>query len=371
MAMRVHNKRRLSWTLTSLATRLAQSIGLHRDGKNFNLSLLETETRRRLWWQIVNNEHRAVEDHGIAVGSSCGFSDTQYPLHINDTDISATSTIPPSPRKEFCDMTTYLIAATTGRGFRNYLQPIISGNRRNAADELHTKQIMEDLRNEVEKTYMPLCDYNIPIQRSAHFLARVLLAKIEFLENQHSLALDAAEDTGSHHIDQRSVALARRVLDPGNMILQDELLVNFHWNFLSFTQYSVLIYLLWNLCVNPTIADADSIWNEVNLHLSLIESKSSTADLGPKWPLIVRLREKALSIKEQHMAKTEARKEKQKRNTALPTQLPVDQSHLLSNSFTREADFLGYINWDITSPSTSDWANFTLNLDRLSYEVGI
>lgn len=373
MAMRVHNKCRLSWTLASLATRLAQSIGLHRDGKNFNLSLLETETRRRLWWQIVNNEHRAIEDHGIAVGLSCGFSDTEYPLHINDTDISASSTTPPSPRREFCDMTTFLIATTAGVGFRNYLQPIIYGHRRNSAEELHTKQIRESLINDVQKTYMPLCDYNIPTQRSAYLLARVLLAKLEFLENQHLLALNAAEDSGSHHIDERSVALARRVVDPSNLILQDELLVHFHWHFLSYTQYSVLTYIFWNLCVNPTIPDADSIWNEVNLYCCLIESKKSTADLGPKWPLMVRLREKALSIKEQHMGKTEAqaRKEEQKQNNTLPTPLPADQSHLLSGSLTREADFLGYINWDISSPSTSDWANFTLNLDKLSYEVGI
>lgn len=370
MIMRVHNKGRLSWTLASLATRLAQSIGLHRDGKNFSLTLLETEIRRRLWWQIVNNEHRAIEDHGIAVGLSCCFSDTEYPLHINDTDISASSTTPPPPRQEFCDMTTFLIVTISGVAFRNYLQPIISGHRRNAEDELQTKKITKSVIDKVEKTYMPLCDYNIPSQRCALLLARVLLAKVEFMEDQYSLALDAIGETGPHHIDERGINLARRVLAPSNLILQDELLVNFHWQYLSYTQYSVLTYLLWNLCVNPAIDDADSIWNEVNLHFWLIESKKWVSDLGPKWPLMVRLREKALSIKEQHRAKTEAGREEQKQNTQ-PIKFSKDQPHLLPGGLTREADLLGYINWDISSPSTSDWANFSLNLDKLSYEVGI
>jgi hypothetical protein len=40
------------WTMIGLAIRIAEAMGLHRDGEIFPLPALETKLRRRLWWQI-------------------------------------------------------------------------------------------------------------------------------------------------------------------------------------------------------------------------------------------------------------------------------------------------------------------------------
>ena len=37
-------------TMVNLMVNIAQSMGLHRDGEQFNLSPFETEMRRRVWW---------------------------------------------------------------------------------------------------------------------------------------------------------------------------------------------------------------------------------------------------------------------------------------------------------------------------------
>ena len=52
VSARRHDDTRFVWTMTGLATRIANAMGLHRDGAQFGLPPFETEMRRRLWWQV-------------------------------------------------------------------------------------------------------------------------------------------------------------------------------------------------------------------------------------------------------------------------------------------------------------------------------
>lgn len=86
--LRAYNGGRAGWTLNGLAIRSAQPIGLHRDGKNFGLTLFESEMRRRLWWYVCASDSRAAEDHGITLNNSDGSSDTRYPINVEDGELS-------------------------------------------------------------------------------------------------------------------------------------------------------------------------------------------------------------------------------------------------------------------------------------------
>ena len=56
---------RMVWTLTGLAIRIAQSLGLHRDGEHFpELSSFDKEMRRRVWWQLHYLNCAASDDQG-------------------------------------------------------------------------------------------------------------------------------------------------------------------------------------------------------------------------------------------------------------------------------------------------------------------
>ena len=52
VSARRHDDSRFVWTMTGLATRIANAMGIHRDGAQFGISPFETEMRRRLWWQV-------------------------------------------------------------------------------------------------------------------------------------------------------------------------------------------------------------------------------------------------------------------------------------------------------------------------------
>ncbi|KAH8664116.1 fungal-specific transcription factor domain-containing protein [Xylariales sp. PMI_506] len=82
--------RHAAWIFSGVVIRIAQKMGLHRDGESLGLSPFETEMRRRIWWQIV------LLDAVYALLSGLGQSmlprhwDTREPRNINDSDLFPT-----------------------------------------------------------------------------------------------------------------------------------------------------------------------------------------------------------------------------------------------------------------------------------------
>lgn len=62
--LRRNDDARKIWTLTGLVVRIAQTLGIHRDGTHFDLPPFEVEMRRRLWWQVCILDARSAEDQG-------------------------------------------------------------------------------------------------------------------------------------------------------------------------------------------------------------------------------------------------------------------------------------------------------------------
>ncbi|RFU36297.1 hypothetical protein B7463_g94, partial [Scytalidium lignicola] len=109
--LRTFNCIRAAWALNGLIHRLAKSIGLHRDGKNFGLSPFESEMRRRLWYRILDLDVRASEDLGISIAEFDTSSDTALPININDNQISPNTVSLPTAEANWTEMTLPLIYA--------------------------------------------------------------------------------------------------------------------------------------------------------------------------------------------------------------------------------------------------------------------
>jgi hypothetical protein len=80
---------RAIWTLTGVAVRIAQGIGLDRDGTILGLSPFDTEVRRRVWWQLKSHDFRAAELCGLAKFRDLATSpeSTKWPTNVNDADL--------------------------------------------------------------------------------------------------------------------------------------------------------------------------------------------------------------------------------------------------------------------------------------------
>ncbi|KAG5744811.1 hypothetical protein H9Q70_012485 [Fusarium xylarioides] len=89
---------RSMWTLMGLISRSAEQLGMHRDGTVLGLSPIETEERRRLWWQLQHLDLILSLKNNVtplSFGAGWGVS---LPLNIEDSDLDPSSTTPPKER---------------------------------------------------------------------------------------------------------------------------------------------------------------------------------------------------------------------------------------------------------------------------------
>ncbi|KAJ9500871.1 hypothetical protein H2202_003429 [Exophiala xenobiotica] len=113
--LRAHEVGRSVWVLNGLAIRLAQSIGLHRDGACLRLSPFETEMRLRLWWHLCVLESRAPEDQGFQPTVDVMNRDLRLPLNVNDNQIYPDMTSLPVESDGWTEMSFFLIQTESCR----------------------------------------------------------------------------------------------------------------------------------------------------------------------------------------------------------------------------------------------------------------
>ncbi|KAI1336205.1 fungal-specific transcription factor domain-containing protein [Xylariaceae sp. FL0016] len=82
--------RHAAWILNGITVRIAQKMGLHRDGEFLGLSPFDTEIRRRIWWQIVLLDAMTALMSGLGQNLLPRSWDTKKALNVNDSDLYPT-----------------------------------------------------------------------------------------------------------------------------------------------------------------------------------------------------------------------------------------------------------------------------------------
>ncbi|KAI0856708.1 fungal-specific transcription factor domain-containing protein [Xylaria cubensis] len=86
-----------TWIMGGTVMRIAQKMGYHRDGEQFNLSPFETEMRRRLWWHVITQDSRYAMLSGLSHSWVASNWDTKMPQNLNDADLFPNSMEPLVP----------------------------------------------------------------------------------------------------------------------------------------------------------------------------------------------------------------------------------------------------------------------------------
>lgn len=122
--LRRHDSPRFVWMMTGLLIRMAQYLGLQRDGALLgHLSPYEIELRRRVWWAICVLDLRASEDQGTDLSIATGSFDTKVPSNINDADIDIDTKEMPQERTGATDATFARINAGTCQTMGQMMAP--------------------------------------------------------------------------------------------------------------------------------------------------------------------------------------------------------------------------------------------------------
>ncbi|KAJ3553763.1 hypothetical protein NPX13_g10801 [Xylaria arbuscula] len=143
--------RHAAWILNGVTVRVAQKMGLHRDGELLGLPPFETEMRRRVWWQII------LIDTVYALMSGLGQSllprswDTKQPNNINDADLYPTMTTL-QPRSGPTDMIYCLVCYEMGKMMMDtpHLEAIILGNETGLPDKVPSEEV-EKARRRIQE----------------------------------------------------------------------------------------------------------------------------------------------------------------------------------------------------------------------------
>ena len=89
------------WPILTMATRLAQKMGYHRDPKHLSsISPFESEMRRRAWYYIEIFDMTMSAHQGIPAMINEDDCDCQFPINLLDEDFDENTAVMPPPRSD-------------------------------------------------------------------------------------------------------------------------------------------------------------------------------------------------------------------------------------------------------------------------------
>jgi hypothetical protein len=98
--------------LVGTAIRLAECMGLHRDGTHYSMTPVEIQVRRMIWHELCFLDMRTCEATGPRPQIRRDDYDTQYPLNVNDSDLLQ-SPGPTEDKPYWTDMSFFLLRCHT------------------------------------------------------------------------------------------------------------------------------------------------------------------------------------------------------------------------------------------------------------------
>ncbi|GKZ81752.1 hypothetical protein AnigIFM56816_006274 [Aspergillus niger] len=256
--------------MTAAIHRIAQGLGLHRDGTYLGLSPLETEVRRRLWWAIYSLDCQSSEFRAIGTQIREGTYDTKLPLNIHDSDISPVSSSFPGERSCFTDMTFGLIRCemtVLHRKLHSDLRCSSSnydeGGSLNAVKRLHG---LKEIHNRLQRQYLGLCDVSIPLQWVTATVIRLALARSwliahlpEGMSAAEQVSLMARSDVEDLKRGKLFVT-AIEILEFAYLLETDPRTKKWSWLFQGYPQWHAAIFLLEQIGIGPQTMLTDRAW---------------------------------------------------------------------------------------------------------------
>ncbi len=162
--------------MTSTAIRIAQCLGLHNDGGNYELSPIETHVRRLVWYQLCVLDIRTCEALGPHPVIRTDEFDTRFPLNVDDAQLYSQ----PAPKVSAKRWTNVTFSIIRFECYEMHRSIWVDRPR------LEKKQItltsilvrIEKFRKSMEATYGSLINDRIPIQRAARLVLKLLTGRL-------------------------------------------------------------------------------------------------------------------------------------------------------------------------------------------------
>lgn len=284
------------WTMIAVVTRLALSLGLHRDSSHFGLGPFETEMRRRLWWYIYLVDVRSSDSQATSPQIREGDYDTLLPLNINDDDLLPGMVETPPERTGFTEMTLTLVRCEILILHRKLMQ--FSSGGTDGHDVLFQKRIqaIEETRVAIDERYLQFCDLEIAIHWVAATIARVALSRSWLASHFSLMSVEGFQGDLFPEKCDLLILTAIEVLEFVYLLEAHDNTTKWSWLFQGYVQWQAFAFVLSELCVRPTSSLSDRAWAAVDRVYERWEGPKGNR-LGLMMRPLERLRNRAAAIR--------------------------------------------------------------------------
>ncbi|EEU36787.1 uncharacterized protein NECHADRAFT_80973 [Fusarium vanettenii 77-13-4] len=315
-----------SWNMTGLAVRLAQSLGMHRDGSALNLSPFDAEMRRRLWWGICILDTPASEDYSCSPGlMELSSFDSRPPLNVNDEDLHPDMTEYPSESRSMTDM-----SFTAARCWASSIWRTMIDTRRIDPDTGKSFKPMTVAEKQawVDKQREKIVDRfsgNKTSRESLRCLVSAFIGTI--ISNLHLMALNPLGSETSLNEDQRRRVFqdAIECMTHSYRLRADPMVAHWSWLTKCYNEWHAFAVILCELSRRPLVRDADKAWRVVEQSAVLRWDSPTRHRRVHQWRSVMRSIDKARRRRKKELGRRKSAMSARSSSTAPQNTSPAAQ----------------------------------------------
>ncbi|KAK7457617.1 hypothetical protein Landi51_01750 [Colletotrichum acutatum] len=291
-ALRTFDTGRTIWTLTGLAIRIAESLGVHEDGSRLGLGPFETEMRCRLWWHLTALDATAPESHGFNNTMADRGKIFRLPLNVTDTELWPQMDKAPTGRDEWTETTFSIMNLDLCRNLRHAVSAV------GAADEQTREAKIQQTESSMAHRWLRFAPNNNDVCRAAESLLRISVSKARFiLMLQAWLSAPMENEYRYRYLPHSLFTNAIELLEQGYLLQSGKLFPGYAWFYKQHPQLYALFLTLRTLVDSPERREAKRAWIAVdNYIVCLADFEEANERRGKKscvWAAMGPLRDRA------------------------------------------------------------------------------
>ncbi|KAK6811680.1 hypothetical protein RU639_012604 [Aspergillus parasiticus] len=278
VAMRTRIDPHTFWIWTGVAVRIAQRMGLHRDGENLDLPPFDVEMRRRLFWQLIPLDGYAGQVSGTGISIAPGDWDTKQPLNINDDQIYPDMKQPPNAQDGASEMIFCLTKAELSEFYaRTAVKMNSVSSKGQMRDNAHLERLIDNLESDLEMRYLRYCDIINPVHILTLGIVRAAANMVRLRSQMPSLKSQKIDEAQRREL----CVLAEKILDTDNALYANSDLRRFQWHIKTFFVWDAMICILNGLATEGFLSrtELDRKWEKIIVaysnHPEIFESKGA------------------------------------------------------------------------------------------------
>jgi hypothetical protein len=256
------------YVLIGVALRVGERMGLHRKTYPANLSVIEIQTRRRLWWQIVALDSRCAQKSKIDVLANPQHWQSVLPLNINDSDLTPDMIVEPQGHVGSTEMTFRLMMYEIGKFIRHSaaMAPFGGSWQKLSSRSIPISakdEVIDELEKMLESRYLRYCDPVIPLHILARSIATIVVSRMR-LTTRHPRRFSDRGLSMAEEEKQRLFDISLKIIEQDNTLHSTDSVRGFAWLFNHEFQADAFVYLLSELRYRGPGPTTERAWLEVS-----------------------------------------------------------------------------------------------------------